>query len=155
QYSPDGERIVFASSRSGTSEIWVCDREGQNSIQLTSMNGPATGTPHWSPDSRHIAIDSRPGGNPDIYVIGLEVGTPRRLTSDPSQEVVPSWSRDGRWIYFASNRTGTYQIWKAPAEGGPAVQVTKGGGFHGHESMDGRYLYYAKSANQPGLWRVP
>ena len=155
QYSPDGERIAFASNRSGALEIWMCDRDGLNSSQLTSMKGPATGTPHWSPDNRHIAFDSRPEGNPDIYISGVEGGAPRRLTSDPSQEVVPSWSRDGRWVYFASNRTGVYQIWKAPAEGGRAVQVTLGGGFHGHESFDGRYLYYARSPNQPGLWKVP
>lgn len=155
QYSPDGERIAFASNRSGAWEIWMCDRAGQNSIQLTSLNGPITGTPHWSPDNRHIAFDSRPNGNPDIYVIGMEGGNPRRLTSEPSQDVVPSWSRDGHWIYFASNRTGTYQIWKVPPAGGPALQVTKGGGFHGHESADGRDLYYAKSPNQPGLWKVP
>ena len=155
QYSPDGERIAFASNRSGTWEIWICDRDGMNCSQLTSMNGPITGTPHWSSDNRHIAFDSRPGGDPDIYIIGVEGGTPRRLTSDPSQEVVPSWSRDGRWVYFASNRTGVYQIWKVPAEGGHAIQVTKGGGFHGHESLDGRQLYYAKSPNQPGLWKVP
>jgi hypothetical protein len=42
-----------------------------------------------------------------------------------------------------------------PAEGGHAIQVTTGGGFHGHESLDGRQLYYAKSPNQPGLWKVP
>lgn len=155
QYSPDGERIAFASNRSGAWEIWISDRDGLNSSQLTSINGPVTGTPHWSPDNRHIAFDSRPDGNPDIYIIGVEGGTPRRLTTDPSQEVVPSWSRDGRWVYFASNRTGLYQIWKMPAEGGSAVQVTKGGGFHGHESFDGRQLYYAKSPNQPGLWKVP
>ena len=155
QYSPDGERIAFASNRSGTSEIWMSDRDGANSTRLTSMNGPATGTPHWSPDSRYIAFDSRPGGNPDIYVVGAGGGALRRLTSDPSEEVVPTWSRDGRWIYFASNRSGTYQIWRMPAEGGSPAQVTKGGGLHGHESPDGRLLYYAKSPNQPGLWKVP
>jgi Tol biopolymer transport system component/predicted Ser/Thr protein kinase len=151
QYSPDGERIAFASNRSGTSEIWMSDRDGANSTRLTSMNGPATGTPHWSPDGRHIAFDSRPGGNPDIYVVGAGGGALRRLTTDPSEEVVPTWSRDGLWVYFASNRSGTYQIWKMPAEGGSPVQVTKGGGLHGHESPDGRLLYYAKSPNQPGL----
>ena len=155
QYSPDGERIAFASNRSGTSEIWMCDREGANATRLTSMNGPATGTPHWSPDSRQIAFDSRPDGNPDIYIVGAAGGALRRLTTDASEEVVPTWSRDGRAVYFASNRSGTYQIWKMPVEGGSPVQVTKGGGLHGHESPDGRLLYFAKSPNQPGLWKVP
>jgi len=91
----------------------------------------------------------------DIYVISSEGGIPRRLTSESSAEVVPSFSRDGRFIYFASNRTGAYQVWKAPATGGAAVQITRGGGFHAIESPDGQFLYYAKSPSDPGLWRVP
>ena len=155
QVSPDNRRIVFASNRSGYLELWICDREGGNPTQLTYFQGPPTGSPRWSPDGRWIAFDSRPDGNPDIYVISAEGGTPMRLTTDPSEETVPNWSNDGKWLYFASNRGGTTQIWKIPAEGGQAVQVTRGGGFFGIESLDGKYLYYTKSPNEPGLWRLP
>jgi Domain of unknown function (DUF5050) len=66
------------------------------------------------------------------------------------------WSRDGRWIYFASNRTGAEQIWKVPSGGGEPVQVTKDGGFAARESADGKFLYYTKSKDPFGsLWRVP
>lgn len=155
QYSPDGERIVFASTRSGNWEIWWCDREGRNPSQLTSFGGPTAGSPYWSPDGQQIVFDARPGGNPDVYVIDTKGGAPRRMTTDPSEEIVPTWSRDGKWIYFASNRTFAYEIWKMPATGGAAVQVTRQGGFHGIESPDGKILYYVKSPNLPGLWRVP
>ena len=66
----------------------------------------------------------------------------RRLTSAPSEEGRPSWSRDGRWIYFYCDRTGRTEIWKVPAEGGEAVQVTTGGGHESFESPDGKLLYY-------------
>ena len=72
-----------------------------------------------------------------------------------SNEVLPSWSEDGRWLYFASNRTGGWQVWKMPSTGGPAVQVTHHGGYAASESPDGAFLYYAKGLNVPGLWRVP
>ena len=68
---------------------------------------------------------------------------------------MPSWSRDGRWIYFGSKRTGDWQIWKVPSEGGQAVQVTKNGGDEAFESPDGKWLYYIKPDNRSGLWRVP
>jgi Tol biopolymer transport system component len=155
KFSPDGEHIAFASNRGGAPEIWISDREGVDAVQLTSFNGPATGSPFWSPDGKQIVFDSRPDGNPDIYVISAQGGLPRRITSDPAQDVVPSWSRDGTWIYFVSNRTGRFEVWKTPVEGGGAVQVTRGGGFHGFESPDGEYFYYAKSTTEPGLWRVP
>ncbi len=76
----------------------------------------------------------------DIFVIDTQGGAPCNLTSEPSSEVVPSWSRDGRWIYSASNRTGSGQVWKMPSTGGPAVQVTHQGGFAAFEPPDGRFL---------------
>jgi Tol biopolymer transport system component len=73
--------------------------------------------------------------------------------------VVPSWSRDGKWIYFASDRTGAFQIWKVPATSGesgstPAIQVTRSGGFNGIESPDGKYLYFNKDRENGALWRL-
>jgi Tol biopolymer transport system component/DNA-binding winged helix-turn-helix (wHTH) protein len=153
QFSPDGSKIVFASDRSGSTEIWVCDSNGGNLLQLT--DSAKNGSPRWSPDSRQIVYDSLAEGNAEIYVIGAEGGSPRRLTSDPAEDIAPSWSRDGRWVYFCSNRGGGQQIWKMPAAGGPAVQVTKYGGFDNIESPDGRYLYYLKGRLMPGIWRVP
>lgn len=159
EYSPDGSRIAFASTRSGNSEIWVCQSDGSNPIQLTTLGG-LTRTPRWSPDGRHIAFESHPAGgsNADVYVVAAEGGRPRRLTTDASEERAPGWSRDARWIYFGSARSGMGQIWKAPAEGGEAVQVTQGGGFEGFESADGRWLYYTRGRYEgepTGVWRVP
>ncbi|HVO80975.1 MAG TPA: hypothetical protein VMT28_09595, partial [Terriglobales bacterium] len=153
QFSPDGKKIAFTSSRSGSYEIWVCDREGRNPVQATSSNGPQLGSPRWSPDSRWITFDSPKAGNSDIYLISADGGPARRLTSGPSNNVRPSWSRDGRWIYFGSNRSGTSQIWKEPAAGGTAVQVTKGGGEEAFESADGKFVYWAK-LGVTGIWRV-
>jgi Tol biopolymer transport system component/DNA-binding winged helix-turn-helix (wHTH) protein len=154
RYSPDGKKIVFASSRSGTTQIWVCNGDGSNPRQLTNLSSH-NGEPNWSPDSRYIAFDSRIHGSADIFVIGAEGGQPRALTTEPSDDVTPSWSRDGRWVYFSSNRSGSMQLWKMPPEGGQAVQVTKRGGFLGHESVDGKFIYYLKDRGIPGIWRVP
>jgi len=155
QFSPDGKRIVFTSSRSGNCcEVWVSDSDGSKLVQLTNFAGPMAGTPRWSPDGRQVVFDCNAKGNEGIYVVGVEGGPPRRLTSEKWQETVPSWSRDGRWIYFASDRTGNWQVWKRPAEGGRAVQVTIGGGFAAFESYDGKALYYAKGLTVPGLWKV-
>jgi Tol biopolymer transport system component/predicted Ser/Thr protein kinase len=142
QFSPDGHRVAFFSDRSGSSEIWVCDAEGKNLVQLTNFGGPRTDTPSWSPDGRLIAFTSFPGGNGDIYVVSADGGSPRRLTSDPSAEGGARWSRDGRWIYFTSNRTGRNEVWKMPAAGGAAIQLTRGGGRNPVESPDGRTVYY-------------
>jgi hypothetical protein len=79
----------------------------------------------------------------------------RRPTSDPTEELEPHWSRDGHWIYFGSNRTGSFEVWKMPAAGGAATQVTRGGGAVARESLDGRFLYYVKPVSPSTIWRVP
>lgn len=155
QYAPDGKRIAFRSDRSGSFEIWACETDGSNPVQLTNFSGPQAGSPCWSPDGKQIVFEASPEGNPDIFVISADGGRPRRLTDDPAEDIAPSWSRDGRWIYFESNRSGSTQIWKMPKEGGDAQQVTKGGGSAGYESTDGRFLYYTKARNVAGIWRVP
>ena len=157
QFSPDGEKIVFVSSRTGSDEIWVCDRDGGNLRQLTFFDGPPTGTPRWSPDGRSIVFDSRVEGSPDIYVISIEGGPLHRLTTEASSDNTPSWSRDSRWIYFSSNRGGKNldNMWKMPSAGGPATQLTFSGAHEGCESPDGRLFYFSKKGWVYGLWSVP
>jgi Tol biopolymer transport system component len=70
---------------------------------------------------------------------------------------IPSWSMDGKWVYFVSNVDGRSQIWKAPSSGGDAVQVTRKGGLMAFESHDGKTLYYTKHdlGESGSLWKMP
>jgi Tol biopolymer transport system component/DNA-binding winged helix-turn-helix (wHTH) protein len=154
QFSPDGNKIAYMSDRSGTMEIWVSNRDGSNPVQVTAIGD--AGTPRWSPDSQAIAFDVNRRNGVGVFVIRLQGGEPRLLTQDDFENRCPSWSRDGKWIYFASARTGAWQVWKIPAAGGTPVQLTKHGGHAAVESADGKYVYYAKTpyAN-PQIWQVP
>jgi Tol biopolymer transport system component len=153
QYSPDGKRIVFQSTRSGSFEIWRADADGSNLVQLTSFGGPLTGTPRWSPDGRQISFDTRPGAHPNVYVISADGGPARRFVNDSADEGVASWSHDGHWLYFASNRGGKWQVWKRTLDGGEPRQVTSNEGFAALEAPDGKSIYYTKF-NEPGVWQV-
>jgi dipeptidyl aminopeptidase/acylaminoacyl peptidase len=88
-------------------------------------------------------------------VVGANGGKPQRMTTDPANDGNPSWSHDSQWIYFDSARAGEQQVWKMPANGGDAVQVTKDGGFAPLESPDGKFLYYTKALFSTSLWRIP
>jgi Tol biopolymer transport system component/DNA-binding winged helix-turn-helix (wHTH) protein len=163
-YSPDGKRIAFASTRSGSHEIWASDADGGNLMQLTSIgpsNGePYTANPRWSTDGRWIYFDSSIDARPGIYAISGDGGRPRLATK--SEGTWTSKSRDERWIYFDSAGSGESQIWKKAATGGNAVLVTRHGGEKPFESPDGRFLYYEKPSDAPcgpdgcaSIWKVP
>ena len=150
RFSPDGGRITLASDRSGSMRIWVCDAQGAGCTELPSKGSAFD--PSFSPDGRSVVFSDDGTGKGDIYTVGLSEAFPRRLTHEESRDDGPSWSHDGRYVYFTSNRDGTNQVWKAPAAGGGAVQVTKRGGDEPWESEDGRLVYYSREA---GIFRVP
>jgi len=154
--SPDGRRIAFTSTRSGQEEIWIAEADGSNAVQL--MPGYSAANPKWAPDGATILCKSRWAGTPDLYVVDVSSGSRRRLTSDSIHEVEPNWSRDGRWVYFSvrARKTDRLQIWKMPAPGGPARQITRHGGLNAQESPDGKWIYYAKEPVIPSaIWKAP
>jgi len=119
------------------------DADGSNLTRLTRGPGTWQGSPVWSPDGRTIAFDSRSeDGQWDVRTIGVDGSGLRQVTREPSVENKPSFSRDGRWIYFGSDRTGRDEVWRVPAAGGTEEQVTHEGGSSAFESFDGRTLYY-------------
>ena len=155
EYSPDGRKIAFSSSRSGSLEIWVTDADGSSASQMTSFAVGSVTRPRWSPDGRNLALAARPTGNVDVYVVSTQGGSPRRLTTHTADDASAKWSRDGKWIYFASNRTGRHEVWKRQADGtGDDIQVTRNGGWVSEESVDGKILYYSKF-DLAGIWKMP
>jgi Tol biopolymer transport system component len=158
QLSPDGRRVTFISDRSGESEIWAADASGENAVQLTSL-GANPGYPRWSPDGRTIAFHSNSETHAygALYIVPADGGRARQLTANPTTDVFPSFSRDGRWIYFSSSRSATPSIWKIPASGGSAVQVSASSAPLALESWDGTSLFYVESRmiDVPGpLWQL-
>jgi Tol biopolymer transport system component/DNA-binding winged helix-turn-helix (wHTH) protein len=155
-YSRDGTRVAFASTRTGSEELWVSNVDGTGLRQVTFIGGAQCSNPQWSPvDDDAILFNSRLHGSADLFRLDLASGRSDRLTTDPADEFEARWSRDGRSIYFGSNRTGTIELWRMPVAGGAAVRVTQHGGTTGTEGADG-YVYYAKTVGSPGaIWRIP
>lgn len=162
QISPDGKRVVFVSTRSGYYELWLSNTDSPASAyQLTHFEGPIVGSPRWSANGDLVAFDSTRSGSEttdsfNVWVVVADGTGLRQITNDSWSNARPSWSRDGRWIYYSSKRSGDLQIWKIPAAGGEPVPVTKNGNVReAIESPDGKHLYYVKASTVPGIWRVP
>ena len=123
--------------------MWVAGRDGSGLQQITSLGAPELVVGGWSPDGARIVFEAAVAGNSDVYLVGTDGGHLRRLTAEPSMDGVPSWSGDGRWIYFASTRAGVIpDVWRVSPDGGEAIRLTRNGGFEPRESPDGRYLFY-------------
>jgi Tol biopolymer transport system component/predicted Ser/Thr protein kinase len=163
-YSPDGKRIAFRSARTGLFEVWVCDGQGRNAEPVTSI-GDVQGA-GWSPDNERIAFSSFPSaGAVHAYVVSTSNRVVRRVTQNTGRDKWPSWSHDGQWLYFCSDSSGQWEIWKVPSAGGEAVQITRTRkGADGQvvtpdvpqESPDGRFIYYCKGWPFPqSVWRIP
>ena len=155
ELSPDGKQIAFESNRLGFWDIWTCATDGSSCDQATSLHGTA-GRARWSPNGRYIAFEFHPGEQGEIYVVEVPGGVPRLLPTIPGADnLSPSWSRDGQWIYFASKRgSEPFQIWKISVHGGAPVKLTRNSGISPAESPDGRFLYYSKY-EAGGVWRMP
>lgn len=150
QLSPDGRRMTFSSAQSGTPQIWVSEADGTQMKRLTSMPAPS-GSPRWSPDGAWIAFDSLERGGWDVFVIRSDGTELRKVTAHEGSDLRPSWASDGKWIYSGSDRSGSMQIWRTPAFGGPAVQITFQGGYDALESPDGEWIFYTRRGVS-GLW---
>ncbi len=149
--SPDATRVAFSSSSSGEFSIWICGIDGSQPVRLAHGLWP-----QWSPDGRQIAFFGTFGVGetfgPRLFCVDASGGSPRRLTAGDFNEVYPTWSRDGKWIYFYSARGEEYGVWKVPAGGGqPALMLPKVGRIL--ESVDGAFFFYERPRGQ--IWKLP
>ena len=155
QYSPDEKRIVFASFRSGMPGVWMSNEDGSNLVQISGPHAES-GSPQWSPDGGRIVFDSLPRDHWEIYVADVAERKPRKLATNISDLIRPSWSRDGKWIYFRSEEPGKEGVYRCPASGGDAVLLSKDiDGYNPQESFDGKTVYFASRQDKSILKRAP
>jgi Tol biopolymer transport system component/DNA-binding winged helix-turn-helix (wHTH) protein len=154
QLSADEEQLVFQSMRSGTHQIWRSNSDGSDPVQLTSFDHGYPGTPRWSPDGKWVAFDYHTTDHSRIYLVDSEGRNLHALTSRSYENSVPSWSRDGKAVYFTSDRTGDWQVWRRELSTERETQITRHGGFAAFESYDAKALYYSKIEGG-GIWKIP
>ena len=152
--SPDGKRIAFESSRSGSKEIWVANVDGSDAVQLSNFHSH-TGTPRWSPDGRTILFDSRTSGKAALYLVDPATALPRQISTNGIPADDPSWSADGKWIYFHSESPEPAEhdaIYRVTPQGGTPERMAHARGYKTEESKDGKLLYFAADYNNAAIY---
>jgi Tol biopolymer transport system component len=139
-WSPDGQRIAFASNSmggdnaGGDMEIWTINTDGTDLRQLTNNVGIRDAAPDWSPDGARIAFSSRRTDGDaadedlDIWTMNRDGQDARRLTDNDYDDDTPDWSSDGRQIVWETNPGDGHDIYRMNADGSAQVEVVAGPG---------------------------
>jgi Tol biopolymer transport system component len=155
----DGKYIAFSASSpsSRQSQVYLCNADGSNAHLMVAT------TPSyfhgWSPGGKYLAyVYQHPAANGvpanyDIFRMPAAGGEAEQLDSNPGYDDGPDYSPDGKWIYFNSDRSGSWDIWRIPADGaGPgdqkAEQVTSDEmeDWFPHPSPDSKWLLFLSFA---------
>jgi serine/threonine-protein kinase len=144
-WTPDGRRIVTVDHRRPIHST-ATDASDTPSVfaEITDRRPDAL---DLSPDGRLLAVNTNLASNPmltefDIVLLNVDDGTVTDFATNPANEVAPRFSGNGRWLAYASNESGRYEVYARPVGGGGRVQISAGGGSEPVWSPDGRRIYY-------------
>ena len=145
--SPDGRHIAACAYTPGAAHLEIIDRDsGTTTEPLSRERFDQVFTPVFSPDGKSLAFASwKRGGGRDIHVLHLADNTLVRVTADHAVDASPTWSPDGRFVLFSSDRTGIFNIFAYEPDSDRLFQVTnvKTGAFTPQLTADGRRLFFS------------
>jgi dipeptidyl aminopeptidase/acylaminoacyl peptidase len=109
QISPDGKLVVYVvgtvdqEANKIPSSLWLASTDGKGEPrQLTNAPGKKDKHPRWSPDGKQILFESNRSGDNQLWLIGLDGGEAKQLTTISTEASDAIWSRDGKQIAFVS-----------------------------------------------------
>jgi len=151
--SPDGKRMVFASTRhSSQPDLYIKAVDGVAVTQVTSEPS-ADVQPSFSPDGKAVAFTSNRSGNWDLWLMDLENRRTTQLTRSPWHEVHPSFSPDGQQIVYCmfNARAEQWELWVLQLHH-PDSRRMIGVGLFPQWSPNGDSLLYQRARERGGRW---
>lgn len=152
--SPNGTLVTLRPRLEGSNRQVLYWRDAHGVETPLDLPADYYTDPRVSPDGRRIALDIRGSENRDIWIIDLERNRLARMTTDLAEDSLPQWSRDGRRVYFSSNRSGDFDIYSQAADASDAAQEVvsaPGQQFSADVSRDGRYILASEDFRRLGL----
>jgi hypothetical protein len=153
--SPDGRRVAFSMNEHSESVIAVMDTvpAAPAVVVWRGQRYDQAYQPAWSPDGKRIAFSAwLKDGYRDILVVELASGKVERVTQDRAIDMAPTWSSDGRYLYFDSDRSSISNIYAYDTSDHSMWQVTNvlGGAFRPAVTPDGTRLAFESAVAAGG-----
>ena len=125
--SPDGSKIAFNSSHTGSSQLFVMNSDGSGMQQVTTGSMDSL-FPSWSPDGAHLLFQRGIGADLDLFTMDAAGTNVVNITNTPGTlEANADWSRSTGQIAFTRGHNGSGDVWKMAGDGSGQVQLTSGG----------------------------
>jgi hypothetical protein len=148
--SPDGRLLAYVTNRAGTSTLRIANVDAEHQLEneralVPSAEFEQAYTPRFSPDGRQLAYSAwTRGGYRDIRVVDVQSGSFYELSHDRAIDQQPTWSPDGKTLYFVSDRTGISNVFAYELATHQLSQVTNvlTGAYMPTISPDGRRMVY-------------
>ena len=144
-WSPDGERLVFSSTRDGAYNLYLKPASGAGEAELLLQTDNNKGPRDWSRDGRLILYQEQdPETGWDLWVLPLEgERKPSRYLQTGFNEQLGQFSPDGRWVAYNSDESGRTEVYVQPfPASGDKHQVSIDGGIEPRWRPDGKELFY-------------
>ncbi len=149
-------KIVYSQRVGGGKEIFECDFDGYDPVQLTHDNSIDL-SPVWSPDGRRIAYVSYRDGSPKIYVMDVASRSTHVICGYPGMNITPAWRPGGNELAVALSKGGSQDLYLVSASGGIVRKLGVGFGssisVSPNWSPDGQKLaYVSNEAGGPQIY---
>jgi TolB protein len=117
-------RIAMVGTRSGKKEVYLCDADGQNIIQLTN-DGSVSVAPKWGPKARKLLYTSYLKRFPDVYLVDLASGNRRVVSKHPGLNTGGALAPDGRTMAVILSKDGNPELYTSRLDGGALTRLTQ------------------------------
>jgi serine/threonine-protein kinase len=154
-WTPDGQRIAYASLANGVTNLWWVRADGAGAAQRLTQSSDNQDPGSFSPDGRTLSFfQQNAGADWNIWTMpidgdeksGWNPGPAKLFVEGSFIQVLSTFSPDGHWLAYASNESGMYEVYVRPFPGpGGRWQISAGGGSWPEWSRDGKQLFYRTS----------
>jgi len=156
-WSPDGQTLAYTNSATGA--LWTSDVTGQSARRIAApdTSDERYAEPRFSPDGHQVAFVGKwYGPYGFLEVADLASGKVRELAHNETLALSSAWSADGKFLYFASSRGGTMNVWKIAAAGSEPEQITAGQGDDAQldVSADGKRIAFSTFRANLGITQL-